>query len=366
MSALSGAQHLASRAAPRSRSTRRCSRRLSRARLSPVRRARGARRYPGTSCRSHSSRSGVARDFAGRKADRRVRWPQLCGDAGDDLADRFGRRGFCLDPARARLSHGPPPAVAAEAGRTRGGGVETAPSEDAGGRRRVPKQRRDGNRPETPTEEVAAESPVSGDPAPSAALLPDVTPHLPPAKSLRPRSKPRRARRSCAGACGCRSARGGSAGAEPLPKRPCRRSDGARAASEAAPAEAAAADAAAEAAASEAKPDAPAEPELVEVWRPGGRSEERRPHHDRNRQRHHGRPAEGAAASRRRRRRRGRAARAAPSPRPPPQRIPQTPRGRAGGCRRHAARPRAHRQRGARARVRSVRRASALKARAAK
>jgi ATP-dependent RNA helicase SUPV3L1/SUV3 len=50
---------------------------------------------------------------------------------------------------------------------------------------------------------------------------------------------------------------------------------------EAAPAEAAAADApAAEAA-------APAEPEMVEVWRPGGRSDERRPpRHDRNRNQH--------------------------------------------------------------------------------
>ncbi len=40
---------------------------------------------------------------------------------------------------------------------------------------------------------------------------------------------------------------------------------------------------------------APAEPELVEVWRPGGRSEERRPQrHDRNRHRRPDRPAEGA------------------------------------------------------------------------
>ncbi len=40
------------------------------------------------------------------------------------------------------------------------------------------------------------------------------------------------------------------------------------------------------AAASEAAaPEAPAAPELVEVWRPGGRSEERRPRHDRNRHR---------------------------------------------------------------------------------
>jgi ATP-dependent RNA helicase SUPV3L1/SUV3 len=39
----------------------------------------------------------------------------------------------------------------------------------------------------------------------------------------------------------------------------------------------------------------PAEPELVEVWRPGGRSDERRPpRHDRNRHRRQDRPAEGA------------------------------------------------------------------------
>ena len=53
--------------------------------------------------------------FTRRKAERRVRWPRLRGDAGDDLADGIGRRGFCLDPARARLPHGPPPAIAAEA-----------------------------------------------------------------------------------------------------------------------------------------------------------------------------------------------------------------------------------------------------------
>ena len=61
---------------------------------------------------------------------------------------------------------------------------------------------------------------------------------------------------------------------------------------EAAPAEAAAADVAAAAA-----PEATAAPELVEVWRPGGRSEERRPRHDRNRHRHHDRPAEGAPSA---------------------------------------------------------------------
>jgi len=53
----------------------------------------------------------------------------------------------------------------------------------------------------------------------------------------------------------------------------------------------------AEAGAAEAAPEAVAAPEMVEVWRPGGRSEERRPRHDRNRQRHQGhqdRATEGA------------------------------------------------------------------------
>jgi ATP-dependent RNA helicase SUPV3L1/SUV3 len=38
-----------------------------------------------------------------------------------------------------------------------------------------------------------------------------------------------------------------------------------------------------------------AAPEMVEVWRPGGRSEERRPRHDRNRHRHQDRPPQAAA-----------------------------------------------------------------------
>jgi ATP-dependent RNA helicase SUPV3L1/SUV3 len=47
------------------------------------------------------------------------------------------------------------------------------------------------------------------------------------------------------------------------------------------------------AAAPAAAPEAAAAPELVEVWRPGGRPEERRPRHDRNRHRHQARPQEG-------------------------------------------------------------------------
>jgi ATP-dependent RNA helicase SUPV3L1/SUV3 len=61
-------------------------------------------------------------------------------------------------------------------------------------------------------------------------------------------------------------------------------------ASEAVPADASAT--AADAVATEAAPEVAAAPEMVEVWRPGGRSDERRPpRHDRNR---HHRPAAGA------------------------------------------------------------------------
>jgi ATP-dependent RNA helicase SUPV3L1/SUV3 len=56
-------------------------------------------------------------------------------------------------------------------------------------------------------------------------------------------------------------------------------------------------------AASETQVDATAaapaatEPQMVDVWRPGGRSDERRPRHDRNRHRHQDRPQEGAQAT---------------------------------------------------------------------
>lgn len=69
---------------------------------------------------------------------------------------------------------------------------------------------------------------------------------------------------------------------------------------EAAPAETAATEAAAsaDAAAPVEAAAAPAEPELIEVWRPGGRHEDRKPRHERHRhQRHHNqRPQAGAEA----------------------------------------------------------------------
>jgi len=74
----------------------------------------------------------------------------------------------------------------------------------------------------------------------------------------------------------------------------------AEAAAEAAPAETAATEAAAspDAAAPVEAVAAPAEPELVEVWRPGGRHEDRKPRHERHRHQRHNnqRPQAGAEA----------------------------------------------------------------------
>jgi ATP-dependent RNA helicase SUPV3L1/SUV3 len=77
----------------------------------------------------------------------------------------------------------------------------------------------------------------------------------------------------------------------------------AEAAAEAAPAETAATEAAASAdAAAPAEAATPAEPELIEVWRPGGRHEDRKPRHERHRHQRHNNPprpqagAEAAAA----------------------------------------------------------------------
>jgi len=47
----------------------------------------------------------------------------------------------------------------------------------------------------------------------------------------------------------------------------------------------------------DAAPAAVAEPQMVEVWRPAGRSDDRRPRHDRNRHRHQGRPQDGVQAA---------------------------------------------------------------------
>ncbi|MBR0873569.1 helicase [Bradyrhizobium tropiciagri] len=148
--------------------------------------------------------------------------------------------------------------------------------------------------PDAPEAEAAAELPVSGDPAPSAALLPDVgfasvVPSEATPVVLETRPEP-----------------AAEAAPEPVAEAPAAEAAAEPAEAAEAPAEAAA-DAPAETASAEAAPaetvaaaapEAPAEPQLVEVWRPGGRSDERRPHHrghDRNRGRHQGQQAEAGA-----------------------------------------------------------------------
>jgi ATP-dependent RNA helicase SUPV3L1/SUV3 len=184
----------------------------------------------------------------------------LTGSAGEDFASILRALGYRME-RRAPLP--PKPAV-----------VET-PAEAA------PAEAPTEAPTETPVEalaEVAAEStaeiveqPISGDPAPSAALLPEVSPlatseETPAVIEAQP------------------EAPDAEAPVEPV----------AEAASET-PVETATTETAASPEAA-AAPETPAEPQLVEVWRPGGRSEDRRPRHERHR-RHHGPRKDGEAAA---------------------------------------------------------------------
>ena len=89
-------------------------------RLSRLRRARGARRYSGAARRPHPPGAVLARGLGRAEAGRRGRWPRLYRHRGDDLADRRLGRGLCLDPALARLPHGPQAEAGGAAGSGRG------------------------------------------------------------------------------------------------------------------------------------------------------------------------------------------------------------------------------------------------------
>ncbi|MCA6124652.1 helicase [Bradyrhizobium sp. WSM 1704] len=146
-----------------------------------------------------------------------------------------------------------------------------------------------------PEAEAAVDQPVSGDPAPSAALLPDVgfatvapSEATPVVLEAQPEpaieATPEPAAEAPPAEAASEPASTGAATAE-TPAEAAAEAPAESASAEAAPAEAVA-----------AAPEAPAEPQLVEVWRPGGRPDERRPHHrghDRNRGRHQGQQAEG-------------------------------------------------------------------------
>jgi ATP-dependent RNA helicase SUPV3L1/SUV3 len=122
---------------------------------------------------------------------------------------------------------------------------------------------------EAPAAAEIVAQPASGDPAPSAALLPEVTPFATSEESP------------------------AIAEVEPeLVDVPPEQPPAEATAESAAPATEVPAEIAA---ALEVPPtaEATAEPPLVEVWRPGGRSDDRRPRHERHRPRHHGQRKEG-------------------------------------------------------------------------
>ena len=299
MSALSGAQHLASsgrtsfavdkalaRDAYRVLGYRQCGERA--VRVDILERLADLIR-PALAWRESSPGAKPTGAFDGRGFVVTQAMTSLTGSAGEDFASILRALGYRMDK-RPPLPPKPVAAtepVVAEAAPAEGAAVEASaetPSEVAA---EAPAEAA-ADAPVETAADIAAQ-PVSGDPAPSAALLPEVSPAPAPVE------EPAAAIETASEAVEPAPVETPVAEALEAPTAP-----EVTAAVEAATAPdapvvsevsetAAAVDAApAEAAAAEATPDAPVVPELVEVWRPGGRSEERRPHHDRNRPRRHG------------------------------------------------------------------------------
>lgn len=295
MSALSGAQHLASsgrtsfavdkqlaRDAYRVLGYRQCGERA--VRVDILERLADLIR-PALAWRENSAGEKPNGAFDGRGFVVTQAMTSLTGSAGEDFASILRALGYRMD-RRPPLPPKPAPVEVVETV-----SAETPPVEASAETTSV-----------MPAEHVAAELPVSshsmsGDPSPSAALLPSVTPvhevSLAPVAEAAPveaapvetpveaAPEPAAAEAPVAEEAPAEQAAAETTSAPEAAAEPV-------AASEAAPADSAVA---------EAKPEAPAEPVLIEVWRPGGRSDERRPHHDRNRQRHQGRQQEGAPAA---------------------------------------------------------------------
>jgi len=215
----------------------------------------------------------------------------LTGSAGEDFASILRALGYRMDR---RPPLPPKPAEPAPAESTEAAAAETPAEATTDAAAETPVEASADAAVETPVEasaevpaaDAASDQPVSGDPAPSAALLPEVG-FAPPADEAAP------------AAAEASSDVAAETAPEPaaLADTPAAETMVEPVAAAEAPAEAASVEAApAEAAAA---PETPAEPQLVEVWRPGGRpDEQRRPHHrghDRNRGRHHGKSAEGGA-----------------------------------------------------------------------
>ncbi|ANV99116.1 helicase-related protein [Bradyrhizobium icense] len=296
MSALSGAQHLASsgrtsfpvdkqlaRDAYRVLGYRQCGERA--VRVDILERLADLIR-PALAWRETSPGEKPAGAFDGRGFVVTQAMTSLTGSAGEDFASILRALGYRMD-RRPPLPPKPAPEVIVETVSAEMPPVEAAAETTT----------------QTPAEEVAAEVPVSSEPVSSASLLPEVS--LAPAASEEP-------------AAAAEAAPAETTPAEaaildaPPEQEPGEAISAAEAAAEPETASEAPAEAEAPAESAEAKPETeaksetettpeaksetPAEPALVEVWRPGGRSDERRPHHDRNRQRHH-RAGEGAQAA---------------------------------------------------------------------
>ncbi|OCK57967.1 helicase-related protein [Bradyrhizobium sp. LMTR 3] len=286
MSALSGAQHLASsgrtsfpvdKALPRDAyrvlGYRQCGERA--VRVDILERLADLIR-PALAWRETSPGEKPAGAFDGRGFVVTQAMTSLTGSAGEDFASILRALGYRMD-RRPPLPPKPAPEAVVETVSTETPPVEASAETTA----------------DAPAEEVAAEVPVSDEPAPSSAsLLPEVTPVTAEEPAAAVEAAPAETT----------PAEAAIADAPPEQEAP-EAVSAAEAAAEPetaseAPAEAAEAPAEAapvEAPAAEAKAETPAEPALVEVWRPGGRSDERRPHHDRSRQRH--RAGEGAQAA---------------------------------------------------------------------
>jgi ATP-dependent RNA helicase SUPV3L1/SUV3 len=231
----------------------------------------------------------------------------LTGSAGEDFASVLRALGYRMDrrpPLPPKPEPVATPAAAAEAMEAAPVAAETTEAISA--------EVSETPSPETAVAEAiteaasepsaeAAAQPVSGDPAPSSALLPDVTPfaasseEAPVAAEAQPEQPAASAETPVAEAAPDQMVT--EAASEVLAEAVT--TDEAPSTEAAAP-ETVAGDAApaTDAVAAATAPEAPAEPQLVEVWRPGGRSEERRPRHDRNnRHRHQQAPQEGAQAT---------------------------------------------------------------------
>ncbi|MHC2466209.1 helicase-related protein [Bradyrhizobium embrapense] len=230
----------------------------------------------------------------------------LTGSAGEDFASILRALGYRMD-RRPPLPPKPVEAAPAEAAETVA--AETPPVE-ATSDAAVDAPVDAAAEVTADAPEAAVEQPVSGDPAPSAALLPDVgfaevVPSEATPVVIETHQDAIAERAAPVDELAGAEAPAAEVAAEPAPaveaaaETPPEAAETPSQPAADAPAETASADAA-PAEAAPAAAETPAEPQMVEVWRPGGRSDERRPHHrghDRNRGRHQGKPAEGAQAT---------------------------------------------------------------------